>query len=103
LNAPFTARDIEEAIAPGIDSLRAVFSGQATEEDRQQAEFFLKADARATAKRGAENNSLRTLLMLAKHSGASPVDLKPVFSALVGRFAAIEGPSGGSLEGGKEA
>lgn len=84
----WTARDIEKAIAPGLENLRSFFSADKPEDyDRDKSEMFLKSVRTATSKRGAENNELRSFLTLARQSGASLEELKPVFAAMASTYA----------------
>ena len=79
------AREMDGAIRPGLEDLRAYFAGE--EGRRERALDFLKAKAGSTRVQSAENNELAMLMRLGKLSGATPEEIRPVFRAIVSRYA----------------
>lgn len=87
MDTRISSRELDGAIRPGLDNLKTFFTGDASPENKERAEMFLKSVRASGQRMSAENNELAMLLKFGKASGAGPEDMLPIFQSIAGRYA----------------
>ena len=81
--AHITTAELDEIARLGLNDLRACFSDNPPVGSLEKAEVTLKLLRQGTSRMSGENNRMATALKVAKASGATPDELKPLWKQIV--------------------